>query len=306
MKVNEDVLGPMPGIDELDIVRYVITPVVFRDDGADGAADEDTLGMMDVRFSPFNTWYEVNSWWEGRFLERTVPGAFKRTIAQHNDPKQSHEMKTLFNHGMDMFINDKLLGDIVKSREETDSPVNTVRLWDTTYNRDLLPGLKRGAYGASFMFHVRKDSWDHEPEASEHNPEALPERTIKETHTLEAGPVTWPASPTASVKMNSTRQRCASGTDAFYEMLARRNPALVERMRSQVLALRGSHLPRSEDPPGPARKTRDTVRPNDSGQVAEGLASTNRAARLRAMRLQAMRRSSDETSAASDRILAQR
>lgn len=300
MKVTPDVLGPTPGTETLDIVRYVITPVLFRE--SDEAADDaDSLGAMDVRFSPFNTWYEVDSFWEGRFMERTVPGAFKRTIAQHNDPKQSHVMKTLFNHGMDMFINDKLLGDITRAREESDSPVNTVRLWDTSYNRDLLPGLKLGSYGASFMFRVTKDAWDHEPETSDHNPDALPERTIKETHTLEAGPVTWPASPTASAQMNSARQRCASGTDAFYEMLARRNPALVERMRAQITALRGSHLPRSEDPPGPARKTRDTGRPNDSGTVAEGLASPTRAARLRAMRLEAMRRRSDAIPPAGDR-----
>lgn len=296
MNDSLDVLGPAPGVDQLDVVRYVITPVVFRADGVD---DEDSLGTMDVRFSPFNTWYEINSWWEGRFLERTVPGAFKRTIAQHNDPKQSHEMKTLFNHGMDFNIGDKLLGDITASREEADSPVNTVRLWDTSYNRDLLPGLKRNAYGASFMFRVTKESWDREPEASDHNPEGLPERTIKETHTLEAGPVTWPASPTASTSMNSARQRCASGTDAFYEMLARRNPAQVERMRSQALALRGTSQPRSEDLPAPARKTRGTGRPTDSGTVAEGLALPVRAARLRAMRLNAIRRSSDVETGAS-------
>lgn len=287
MTTGQDQIGPVPGMEHLDIVRYVITPVMFRAD--DPGADDDSLGMMDVRFSPFNSWYRIDSWWEGSFMERTVPGAFKRTIAQHNDPKQPHDMKTLFNHGMDMHIGDKLLGDIVNSREEKDSPVNTVRLWDTSYNRDLLPGLKRGAYGSSFIFRVTKEEWNNEPEPSAHNPDGLPERTIKETHTLEAGPVTWPASPTASASMNSARQRCASGTDAFYEMLARRNPAHVERMRSQLIALRGSHLPRSEDPTDPARKTRDTARPNDSGTVAEGLASSTRAARLRAMRLDAMR-----------------
>ena len=299
MNDSTDVLGPRPGIEQLDIVRYVVTPVAFR--AADGADDDDTLGDMDVRFSPFNTWYEVNSWWEGRFLERTVPGAFRRTIAQHNDAKQSHEMKTLFNHGMDFNIGDKLLGDITKSREESDSPVNTVQLWDTSYNRDLLPGLKRGAYGASFMFRVTKESWDNEPESSDHNPEGLPERTIKETHTLEAGPVTWPASPTASASMNSARQRCASGTDAFYEMLARRSPAQVERMRTQMIALRGPSQPRSEDQSGPARKTRGAGRPNDSGTVAEGLALPHRAARLRALRLDAMRRSSNGEAPAGDR-----
>jgi hypothetical protein len=115
--------------------------------------------------------------------------------------------------------------------------VNTVNLWDTAYNRDLLPGLKRGSYGASFMFQVRKDAWDHEPEPSDHNPEGLPERTITETHTHEAGPVTWPASPTASAGM-----RCASGTDAYYEQLARRDPTRVDALRTRVASLRTRRL----------------------------------------------------------------
>lgn len=229
-------------VPELDIVRTTLVRVELRA-GADPESDVDVLGVMDVRFSPFNTWYEIDSWWEGRFLERTVPGAFKRTINQHNDPNSAHNIKTLFNHGMDLHIGDKLLGDIADIREEDDSPVSSVNLWDTSYNRDLLPGLKRGSYGSSFMFRVTKESWDQEPGQSDHNPEGLPERTIKETSTFEAGPVTWPASPTASAGM-----RCASATDSYYEHLARRDPDRVQRMRERITALRSSRLAPSARP----------------------------------------------------------
>lgn len=233
-------------LDGLTIVRNVFRAVAWRDqaaaegDAADSqaAADPaDTLGVMDVRFSPFNSWYEIDSFWEGRFLERTMPGAFKRTINQHNDPNSSHTIKTLFNHGYDMNIGDKLLGDISQIREEKAGPVSTVNLWDTSYNRDLLPGLKRGAYGSSFMFRVTKEDWNYEPEMTDQNPEGLPERTIRETSVYEAGPVTWPASPTASAGM-----RCNSGTDAYYESLARRDPSKVSRMRDSVMALRAERL----------------------------------------------------------------
>jgi HK97 family phage prohead protease len=226
-------------VPDLDIVRTTLVSVSWRDAAPEdtAATETDVLGVMDVRFSPFNTWYEIDSFWEGRFLERTVPGAFKRTINQHNDPNSAHNMKTLFNHGMDLHIGDKLLGDIADLREEADSPVSTVNLWDTSYNRDLLPGLKRGSYGSSFMFRVTKESWDNDPGQSDHNPEGLPERTIKETSTMEAGPVTWPASPTASAGM-----RCASATDAYYEHLARRDPQRVERMRDRITALRSNRL----------------------------------------------------------------
>lgn len=222
---------------ELEIVRLALVRVSWRDATPDEeeASEVDVLGVMDVNFSPFNTWYLVDSLWEGTFLERTVPGAFKRTINQHNDPNSSHDIKTLFNHGTDPHIGNKLLGDIAYIREEAEGPVSTVNVWDTSYNRDLLPGLKRWSYGSSFMFKVRKEAWDEEPEPSEYNPQGLPERTVKETSTFESGPVTWPASPTASAGM-----RCISGTDAYYEHLARVDPNRVQRMRDSLAALRNS------------------------------------------------------------------
>lgn len=221
----------------LTIVRHALTPAGWR--AADSSDDEaDLLGSMDVRYSIFDTWYEVNSWWEGHFLERTARGSFKRTINAHNSGTDPHQMKTLFNHGMDMNIGDKLLGDITDAREERDSPVNTVNLWDTSYNRDLLPGLKRGSYGSSFMFNVTREEWNREPGTSSHNPDGLPERTIKEVNTYESGPVTWPANPSATAAMNSARM--LSGTDAYYEDLARRQRDTVARMRDNVAALRSA------------------------------------------------------------------
>jgi HK97 family phage prohead protease len=272
---------------DLDIVRTTLFPVAWRDATADeveaaAEADTDVLGVMEVHFSPFNVWYEVNSWWEGRFLERTVPGAFKRTIGQHNDPNSSHNMKTLFQHGMDFHIGDKLLGDIADLREAKASPISTVNLWDTSYNRDLLPGLKRGSYGSSFMFRVTKESWDNEPEPSDYNPEGLPERTIRETSTFEAGPVTWPASPTASAGM-----RCASGTDAYYDHLARRDPERVQRMRETFTALR------SAGRLAPGARLRDALAPDtatdSAGSRSGGPNAAARARRIREARLAALR-----------------
>lgn len=255
----------------LTIVRHYLTPIVLRDAAEDDATDgdgNDSLGLMDVRFSKFDTWYEVNSWWEGHFLERTQRGAFKRTINEHNDASNPHQMKTLFNHGGDFHIGDKLLGDITKSREDRDSPVNTVNLWDTSYNRDLLPGLKRGAYGSSFMFTVTREAWNREPGASDHNPDGLPERTIQETRTFEAGPVTWPANPDATAQMNSARPgSITSGTDAYYESLSRMQGDTVARMRDHVIALRSAGRLASTPLAGVAATTDDETGPHE---VPEG------------------------------------
>lgn len=233
---------------DLDIVRTWHLPVELRAD----ESDEDGLGLMDVRFSRFDTWYRIDSWWEGSFMERTVRGAFKRTISAHNAARNvdAHNVKTLFNHGMDFHIGDKILGAIERLKEESDSPVSTVRLFDTSYNRDLLPGLRSGVYGSSFMFRVIKDEWNNEPEASEDNPDGLPERTIKEVRVFEAGPVTWPANPDATAGM-----RCLSGTDTYYEHLARRDPHRVDGLRSRLTALRSN---------GPAAGT-----PKDTGLATE-------------------------------------
>jgi HK97 family phage prohead protease len=223
---------------DFDIVRTALVSA-----RADDSTD-DRLATMEVRFSVFDVWYEIDSWWEGRFLEKTGRGSFKKTIAEHNSRKtESAGVKVLFNHGMDFHIGDKLLGGIESLTEESDSPLGVVPLDDTSYNRDLLPGLRRGGYGSSFMFRVIKDEWNQEPGASDHNPEGIPERTIKEVRLYEFGPVTWPANPDATAGL-----RCLSGTDAYYEKLRSRDPKRVDELRSRVSALRTRAVPPAADP----------------------------------------------------------
>lgn len=249
-------------LSDLAVVRDVRASAVLR---ATDDTEREGLGLMEVRFSPFNTWYRIDSMWEGTFLERTVPGAFKRTFDHHRASGLSG-FKTLFNHGGDLYIGDKLLGDVEALTEENDSPVSLVRLWDTSYNRDLLPGLRSGAYRSSFMFQAIRDEWNEEPGRSDHNPDGIPERTLKEVRVLEAGPVTWPANPAASAGM-----RCLSGTDAYYESLQRRDPSRVASLR----ALRGDGpaLRRTPQAPRPAPE----VPPVDPAPATrQGLTSAQR------------------------------
>ncbi|MEV7804998.1 HK97 family phage prohead protease [Microbispora sp. NPDC088329] len=195
---------------------------------------------MEVRFSPFNVWYEINSWWEGRFLERTVRGAFSKTMRE-----QGPRVKVLFNHGTDFHIGDKILGVPRDLREEADAAVGDVPLLDTSYNQDLLPGLRAGGYGSSFMFRVIKDEWNKEPEPSDHNPEGLPERTITEIRLYEFGPVTWPANPEATAGIRSSAP-VLSMTDDFYARLRERDPERVARLEERVRSFR---TPTADEPP---------------------------------------------------------
>jgi HK97 family phage prohead protease len=212
----------MDTLRELDLVR-ALPPTASTEMRA---AAETGLPTMVVRFSQFDTWYEIDSFWEGRFLERTAAGSFKKTIRE-----QRSAIKVLFDHGYDMQIGNKVLGPIDDLREEAGGPVGEVPLFDTSYNRDLLPGLEAGVYGSSFRFRVLRDEWDDEPGRSDHNPDGIPERTIKEVRLFEFGPVTFPANPDSTAGVRSL-------TDDFYERLRSRDPGRVADLLARARALR--------------------------------------------------------------------
>src|SRR5688572_220757 len=132
----------------------------------------------------FNEWTEIDSWFEGRFLERLAPGAFKKTIRE-NKPA----MRVTFDHGFDLHLNDKPLGPIDVLKEDDRGAYYEVPLLDTDYNRDfilptlqgrLMNGEQRGSdglLGASFRFRVIREDWNEEPDRSDDNPDGIPERT---------------------------------------------------------------------------------------------------------------------------------
>lgn len=139
-------------------------------------------------FASFDEWAEIDSVFEGHFMERIAPGAFAKTISENRD-----RMKVLFHHGQDPQIGSKPLGPIVELREDDVGAYYEVDLLDTSYNAELLPGLRAGVYGSSFRFRVVNDKIVQRPQRSEHNPDGLPERTITEAHVREFGPTPWPA-----------------------------------------------------------------------------------------------------------------
>src|SRR6266540_707466 len=68
----------------------------LRDDG-DGSP------LLVGQFIPFNEWTEIDSLYEGHFMERFAPGAITRSLAERTP-------KVLFQHGRDPEIGDKPLG----------------------------------------------------------------------------------------------------------------------------------------------------------------------------------------------------
>lgn len=181
--------------------------------------DETGLPTMVGHFAVFNEFTEINSLYEGHFLERISPGAFKKTIKE-----QRNDVKVLFQHGHDPHIADKPLGKITALEEDEQGVRYEVEMLDTSYNRDLLPALEAGLYGASFRFRVLREEFDKEPERSDHNPEGIPERTVQELQLYEFGPVTFPAysSATAGVRSMTDEMELA------YRMAE--NPERVQRL----------------------------------------------------------------------------
>jgi HK97 family phage major capsid protein/HK97 family phage prohead protease len=236
----EDLAGTPPARLPFPVTRSLASAVECRAEG-------EGMPTMVGHFATFGDWYEVDSWIEGHFLESIGRRAFDKTIAESRS-----QMKVLYDHGQDPQIGNKILGPIEDLRTDRTGPKFAVPLFDTSYNRDLRPGLEAGVYGSSFRFTVEKDAWDQSPEASDHNPAALPERTITEARVFEFGPVTFPANPNATAGVRST-------TDAFYQR-SRDPDAFEALLRSAQVA----RTPVTGAAAEPAEPPSDTPTPEPS------------------------------------------
>lgn len=186
------------------------------------AADDDGDGNKLVgHFAVFDTWTEIDSWYEGRFLERIEKGAFKQTFKERGD-----KIRVLYDHGADPSVGNKPLGAIDVLREDDEGAYYEVDLFDASYVNDLKPALRAGQLGASFRFRVTSEERNENPKPSKDNPAGLPERTITGAEVYEFGPVTFPAYPEATAGMRSR-------TDEFIDRFIS-DPKFVARLRERV------------------------------------------------------------------------
>lgn len=193
---------------------------------------------MSGHFSMFGNWYEINSAFEGRFLERIHPGAYRKTFKDNASRKNAGDkIKCLLEHGHDPTVADKPLGVPTSLEEDGEGARYEVPLLDTSYVRDLVPALEAGAYGSSFRFRVLQDEWIEEPERSDYNPDGIPERTIKEVRVMEFGPTMFPANSSATAGLRST-------TDEYYAGLKRRAPEQYEEAVRSARETRAALVPK--------------------------------------------------------------
>ena len=200
-------------------------------------------------FAQFNEWAEIDSAWEGRFMERIAPGAFADSFAKFTP-------KVTFNHGHDPSMGDKLLGSPVSVSEDAVGAAYEVPLFPSVPPL-VLDGLRAGAYGASFRFSVNPGGEDvvQRPKLSDHNPEGLPERTITAVEVFEFGPVTFPAYAGATAGIRSlTDQFRPHDRDQDIAEMAREHPKELAAVISK--ALKGSEAEPSDPKPQPQPKFR--------------------------------------------------
>ena len=180
-----------------NLVRFDPRGYELRWDRAEDG-EINSMPTMVGHFARFGEWTEIDSLFEGRFMEQVASGAFSKTFDENRD-----NIRSLFQHGRDPQIGDKVLGPVNELREDEQGAYYEVPLLDTSYNRDLLPGLEQGLYGASFRFRVMKEDVEQSPDRSEMNPDGIPQRTIREAQVMEFGPVTFPAYAGATAGVRS-------------------------------------------------------------------------------------------------------
>ncbi len=180
-----------------DLVRAAPPrPLVVERSGESGDRVPVLLGWL----ARFNEWTEIDSVYEGHFLERLLPGCATKTLQSPHRER----MKVLVNHGRDPHIGLKPLGPIEILEERDEEGVwYEVPLLRTAYNDELIPGLEAGLYGTSFRFRIIREDFNDRPKRSDFNPEGIAERSIREMEIYEFGPVTFPAYLGASAGLRS-------------------------------------------------------------------------------------------------------
>jgi HK97 family phage prohead protease len=215
-----------------NLIRAVMPGVQYRD-----SSDDDSDGpVLFGHFARYNEWTEIRSAYEGHFMERFAPGAFKKTLQEQRD-----RLRVLFQHGNDPDIGDKPIAELRDVGEDEEGAYYEARLFDGLPAL-VMSGLRAGQYGASHRFSVLREREEKRPERSEHNPDGLPERTVTEARLFEFGPVTFPAYAGATAGVRSM-------TDDFLMAAVRSNPDEVREMLKQAVDLATPSTTEQDDAP---------------------------------------------------------
>lgn len=181
------------------------------------AADDGGTGRtMFGHAAVFNRWTEIDSWFEGQFMERIAPGAFRTTLKD-----RAGQIRVMYAHGRHPSIGDMPIGAPDVLREDKIGLYYESELFDNSYANDIIAPLRADQLGASFRFSVDDETIVAPKKASADNPKMLEERTINAVSLFEIGPCPWGAYEDATAGVRS-------GTDQFLESFMN-DPVFVAR-----------------------------------------------------------------------------
>lgn len=212
--------------------------------------------ILEGRMLPYNEWTEVKSSVEGHFLERFLPGSLAKTMTE-----RGKRIRVLFEHGLDRMGRQAIaLPDAFDDRE--DGAYYEASLFRSVPDL-IVEGLRHGVYGSSIRF--RPIKWDRirSPERSDHNPDGIPEHTIREAQVLEFSVVTFPQYEGATAAVRSLTDEISAR-----QLLA--NPErLLDIIRQQAEPQHSEREEDQEETPEPER-SRSTQPVHDYLNPKEG------------------------------------
>jgi signal peptide peptidase SppA len=193
----------------------------------------------------FNEPTEIDSVFEGRFIEEVAPGATKKTLSENRS------MRILFDHGTDPSVGMKPLTEPRLVENSQGVRYDDPELFDADYVRELLPALRARQLGSSFKFRVLNEEWNDDPGRSAENPEGLPLRRITEMKLYEGGPVVFPAYEGSSVGVRSMTDR------VFFDRL-RQDPSRLQEAGDLFASWVRSDPARAEELVAQVRSSEDS------------------------------------------------
>jgi phage head maturation protease len=198
-----------PRLPRDNLFRVLARDVELREAGGEGGR-----ATMDGWLIRYGEWAEIDSLYEGHFMERFAPGSMKKTLTDRTP-------KVLFQHGKDA-IGRQPIGKAVNFDHSDEGVRYQVELYDGVPDL-IMSGLRDGAYGISFQFSIMREDKVRAPARSQHNPDGITERTVGEAAVPEFGPVTFPAYEGSTAAVRSI-------TDEFFVQRLAAEPDRLRRL----------------------------------------------------------------------------
>jgi len=178
------------------IYRFTPAEVIFRQ-------EEDGSKVIESKIVPFDEWLEVDSIFEGHFMERFAPGSLKKTFSEN-----LNRIRVYFEHGFSKVYDSQPIAELLRAWEEKDAAWFNASLLNGLPEL-LLSGIERGQYGASIGARIVKSEINSDPKPSVFNPQGLGERTYTEVQAHDFSITPRPAYANTSVAMRSITDELA-------------------------------------------------------------------------------------------------